>query len=154
MAVMAMKDRNRPVRFLLVEDNYGDVLLTQHAFAKATMANEITVARDGEIAMAMLRREGEYAAVPLPDLVLLDLNLPKMDGKEVLAAIKGDSALRQLPVIILSSSRAEQDVAKSYDLNANSYLIKPIDLTEFYTVVQAIESFWMNLVILSGEETR
>lgn len=151
MTVMAMKDRNRPVRILLIEDNYGDVLLTKHAFAKAKMANEITVARDGEEAMAMLRHEGAHATMPLPDLVLLDLNLPKMDGKEVLAAIKGDSALRALPVIILSSSRAEQDVAKSYDLNANSYLIKPIDLDSFYTVVQAIESFWINLVVISDE---
>ena len=147
MAVMAMKDKNRAVRILLVEDNYGDVLLTKHAFAKAKIANEITVARDGEEAMAMLHHEGAYTAMPLPDLVLLDLNLPKMDGKEVLAAIKSDDRLRHLPVIILSSSRAEQDVAKSYDLNANSYLIKPIDLENFYGVVQAIESFWINLVV-------
>ena len=151
MAVMAMKDRGRPVRILLVEDNYGDVLLTRHAFAKSTIKNEITVARDGEEAMAILHREGAHAEMPLPDLVLLDLNLPKMDGKEVLAAIKSDGKLRQLPVIILSSSRAEQDVAKSYDLNANSYLIKPIDLQNFYTVVEAIESFWINLVVISDE---
>ena len=151
MSVMVMKDRNRPVRILLVEDNYGDVLLTQQAFSKAKMLNEITVARDGEKAMQILNREGEHEGKLLPDLILLDLNLPKMDGKEVLAAIKNDPVLRSVPVIVLTSSKAEQDVVRSYQLNANSYLLKPVDLESFYLVVQAIENFWMNLVILPQE---
>ncbi len=153
MSVMAMKDRGRAVRILLVEDNYGDVLLTQQAFLKANMRNEITVARNGEQAMEMLHRVAPYDGKPLPDLILLDLNLPKMDGKEVLNAIKSDAGLKHIPVIILTSSRAEQDVVKSYALNANSYLIKPVDLVAFYAVVQAIESFWLNLVILPDETT-
>ena len=151
MTVMAMKDRNRPVQILLVEDNYGDMLLTQQAFKKSQILNEISVARDGEQAVEMLLKQGQYSEYSLPDIILLDLNLPKMDGKEVLAIIKQDPQLKQIPVIVLSSSRADQDVIKSYQLNANSYLIKPVSLPAFLDVVKAIESFWMELVVLSDE---
>ena len=151
MTVMAMKDRNRPVHILLVEDNYGDMLLTQQAFKKSQILNEISVARDGEQAVEMLLKQGQYSEYSLPDIILLDLNLPKMDGKEVLAIIKQDPQLKQIPVIVLSSSRADQDVIKSYQLNANSYLIKPVSLPAFLDVVKAIESFWMELVVLSDE---
>ncbi len=148
MSPMSLKDRNRPVRILLVEDNYGDVLLTQQAFSQSTFAHELNIARDGEEAMQVLHREGAHAGKPLPDIILLDLNLPKMDGKEVLAAIKGNEALRHIPVIILTSSKAEQDVVKSYSLNANSYMVKPVDLDAFMQAVKAIEQFWVNLAVL------
>jgi chemotaxis family two-component system response regulator Rcp1 len=110
--------------------------------------NKIAVAADGEIAMAMLRREGKYARAERPDLVLLDLNIPKMDGLEVLAAIKADPALREIPVVVLTSSSAQRDVAESYKLSANCYVTKPVDLHEFLSVVQSIEQFWIEIVRL------
>lgn len=137
----------RPVRILLVEDNPGDVLLTQEAFADAAISNEIHVAYDGEEALAYLRKEGDNAQAKSPDLVLLDLNLPKKSGHDVLKDIKGDPELSHLPVIVLSSSRAETDVLKSYRLHASSYLAKPNDMSELSAIVGAIERFWFSVVL-------
>lgn len=138
----------RPVEILLVEDNEGDVFLTKKAFEKAKIANNIHVAIDGEKAIEMLKRDGEYADIPQPDIVLLDINLPKKDGKQVLAEMKEMPELKRIPVVILTSSKAEQDVVKTYDLHASSYIVKPIDLDKFHDVVTAIEDFWFSVVIL------
>ena len=138
----------RPVEILLVEDNPGDVLLTQEAFKRAKIRNNLTIAEDGEMALAVLNKEGAYANAPRPDLILLDLNLPKVDGQEVLAKVKGDDALKRIPVVILSSSKAEQDINQSYDLHANSYVTKPINIQKLTTIVQSIESFWFSVVQL------
>lgn len=138
----------QPIEILLVEDNPGDVRLTIEGLRQARVANEVRVANDGAAALAMLRREGEHAAHPRPDLILLDLNLPGFSGLDVLRELKNDDALRTIPVVILSSSAAEQDIAKSYDLHANCYVTKPIDFTQFTEVVQAIEHFWFSIVRL------
>ena len=142
----------RPVNILLVEDNPGDVRLTQEALKECKVLNNLSVVGDGVDAMAFLRREGSYAEAARPDLVLLDLNLPRMDGREVLAAIKGDTSLRRIPVVVLTTSRAEQDILKAYDLHANCYVTKPVDLEQFITVVQSIEEFWVTIVTLAGLE--
>jgi chemotaxis family two-component system response regulator Rcp1 len=136
---------------LLVEDNPGDVGLAREALAESKMRNNLFVVGDGEEAMAFLRREGIHVAAPRPDLILLDLNLPKMDGREVLAAIKGDSNLKQIPVVILTTSRAEEDILRSYNLHANCYITKPIDLTQFLRVVKSIEEFWLSIVVLPAK---
>lgn len=141
----------RPVEILLVEDNPGDVRLTQEALRDGKVRNNLSVAPDGVEAMAFLRREGKYAGAPRPDLILLDLNLPRMDGREVLAAIKADERLRRIPVVVLTTSRAEQDVLRSYDLHVNCYVTKPIDLDQFITVVKTIEDFWLTVVVLPEE---
>jgi two-component system response regulator len=138
----------KSIEILLVEDNPGDVDLTREALETSKMRNTLHVAGDGEAAMAFLRREGMYAAVPRPDLVLLDLNLPKKNGREVLAEIKSDSDLKRIPVVILTTSKAEEDILKSYNLYANCYITKPIDLNQFIKVVQAIEDFWFTIVKL------
>ena len=138
----------RPAELLLVEDNYGDVLLTREAFRGGRISNNLAVAGDGEVAMAMLRREAPYTMQPRPDVILLDLNLPRMDGREVLHAIKTDPALQRIPVIILSSSKAEIDILKSYELNANGYIVKPVTFERLQEVVAAIESFWFTVVVL------
>lgn len=138
----------KPVDILLVEDNPGDVLLTEEAFLQAKIKSNIHVAEDGEIALKMLRQEGEYNAAILPDIILLDLNLPKKDGREVLQEIKADDFLKKIPVVILTSSQAEQDITKSYNLHANSYIIKPVNLERFGEIVQAIENFWFSIVAL------
>ncbi len=143
-----MKGQAKTVEILLVEDNEGDVFLTQKAFETARIANNFNVAYDGEIALEMLRKQGQYADIPRPDLILLDINLPKKDGREVLAEIRNDEELGRIPIVILSSSSLEQDVLESYDLHANSYIVKPINLEKFYNVVSVIENFWFNLVIL------
>jgi CheY-like chemotaxis protein len=138
----------RPVEILLVEDNPGDVRLTMEALKEAKMRNRLHVAADGEQALAYLRREGAYADAPRPDLMLLDLNLPKKDGREVLAEIKADPALRTIPVVILTTSRAEQDILASYNLHANCYVTKPVDLEKFIVVVKSIDIFWLTVVTL------
>jgi CheY-like chemotaxis protein len=137
-----------PIRILLVEDSPGDVRLTQEVLRDAKIANDLYVVGDGEVAMAFLRREGEHADAPRPDLVLLDLNLPRKDGREVLVEISEDADLRTVPVIVLTTSAAEQDILRSYRLSANAYITKPIDLNEFITVVRSIESFWLSIVRL------
>jgi CheY-like chemotaxis protein len=133
----------------MVEDNPGDVRLAFEALKEGKMDNEINVAKDGVEALAYLRREGEYAHASRPDLILLDLNLPRKDGREVLAEIKADSTLRRIPVVILTTSTAEQDILHTYDLHANCYITKPVDIEQFIHVVQSIEDFWFTVVKLS-----
>ena len=136
------------IEILMVDDCAGDVELTQEALQAAKVRNHMTVARDGEEALAMLRQQGPHAQTPRPDLVLLDLNMPRKNGFEVLEAIKADEALRSIPVVILTSSQAEQDIAKSYQLHVNAYVAKPVGLQEFIQVVRAIEGFWLKIVRL------
>jgi chemotaxis family two-component system response regulator Rcp1 len=134
------------VEILLVEDNLGDIRLTEELFKECVASNNLRVVRNGEEAMACLRQEGQYAQVPVPHLILLDLNLPKKDGREVLAELKADPELRHIPVVVLTTSSAAEDIVKSYDLHANCYLIKPVQLEEFVAVVKSIESFWLSHV--------
>ena len=142
----------RPIEILLVEDSPGDVRLTQEALRDAKVRNNLHVVRDGVEALAFLRREGpRFAECPRPDLVLLDLNLPRRSGHEVLEEIKGDQLLRRIPVVILTTSQAEQDVLRTYDLHANCYITKPVDLDQFIRVVQSIEDFWLTIVRLPPE---
>jgi chemotaxis family two-component system response regulator Rcp1 len=136
------------IQILLVEDSVADVRLTQEALRDARIANDLHVVGDGEEAMRFLRRADQYADVPRPDLVLLDLNLPRKDGREVLAEMKEEDDLRRIPVIVLTTSRAETDVMKAYDLHVNAYVPKPIDLQEFIGVVRGIEDFWLSIVKL------
>lgn len=142
---------NRSIEVLLVEDNPGDVRLTREALREGKVRNNLHVAPDGVEALAFLRREGHYANAVRPDLVLLDLNLPRKDGREVLEEMKGDPALRNIPVVVLTSSQAEQDILKAYNLHANCYVTKPVDLDQFITVVKSIESFWFTIVKLPSE---
>ncbi len=141
----------RPVEILLVEDNPGDARLTKEALKDGKVYNRLTVVPDGVEALAYLRREGQYAGAAQPDLILLDLNLPRKDGREVLAEIKADDRLKRIPVVILTSSSAEQDVLKSYGLHANCYVTKPVDLDQFMAAVKAIEDFWLTVVTLPPE---
>ena len=138
----------KPIEILLVEDNPGDVRLTLEVFKESKMHNNLSSVGDGVEALAFLRREGKYIQSPRPDLILLDLNLPKKDGREVLAEIKEDPDLRRIPVVVLTTSQAEQDVLRSYNLHANCYISKPIDLEQFVTVVRSIEDFWLTIVKL------
>lgn len=136
------------IEILLVEDNPGDVRLTQEALAEGKIRNNLYVVGDGVEALAFLHREAPFAAMPRPDLILLDLNLPRMGGVEVLRHIKGDDALKRVPVVILTTSNAEADIVKSYDLHANCYITKPVDFERFMGVVQQIQSFWFTIVQL------
>jgi chemotaxis family two-component system response regulator Rcp1 len=138
----------RPVQVLLVEDSPGDVRLTREALKENKVNNHLHVVEDGEHAMAFLRREGDYANAPRPDLILLDLNLPKKDGREVLAEIKSDEDLKRIPVVILTTSEAEEDILKAYDQHANCYVTKPVGLDQFIKVVKSIENFWLTIVKL------
>jgi chemotaxis family two-component system response regulator Rcp1 len=138
-----------PIEILLVEDNPGDVRLTREALKDAKVRNNIHVAVDGVDAIAFLRQQGTHAADPRPDLILLDLNLPKKNGREVLAEIKQDDLLRHIPVVILTTSQADQDILESYRLRANAYVTKPVDLDQFLKVVGSIEQFWLEIVKLS-----
>lgn len=145
---MNANEVGRPVEILLVEDNPGDVRLTQEALKENKMLNHLSVVVDGEDAISFLRQEGEYATAIRPDLILLDLNLPRKDGREVLAEIKADEHLKRIPVVVLTTSSAEQDILKSYDLHANCYITKPVDLDQFITIVRSIEDFWLTIVKL------
>lgn len=145
---MSIEPSGEPIAILLVEDNPGDVRLTQEALKDGKMHNDMHVAEDGVEAMSFLRREGKYANAPRPDLILLDLNMPKKDGREVLAEIKADKILKGIPVVVLTTSRSEQDILKAYDLHANCYITKPVDLGCFIAVVKSIENFWLNIVKL------
>jgi chemotaxis family two-component system response regulator Rcp1 len=136
------------VQVLLVEDSPGDVRLTREAFREANGSVQLHVAEDGVEAMAFLRREGEHADAPRPDFILLDLNLPRMDGREVLAHIKADDSLRTIPTVILTTSDADADILKSYELNANAYLTKPVTLEAFEKLVKSINDFWLTVVKL------
>ena len=139
---------SRPIEVLLVDDNMADVRLTKEAFKEWHVLNHLNVVMDGEAALDFLHHEGRYKNAPRPDLVLLDLNLPRKNGPEVLEAIKSDPNLRRIPVMILSTSHANADLERAYDLHANCYIAKPIDLDEFLNVVRSIEQFWFNVVSL------
>lgn len=141
-----------PIEILLVEDNPGDVRLTIEALKEGKVSNKINVAADGIEALAFLRREGKYENAPKPDLILLDLNLPKKNGREVLAEIKTDSRLKCIPVVILTSSQAEKDIVTTYNLHANCYITKPVDFGQFIDVVKSIENFWFTVVKLPPKE--
>ena len=136
------------IDILLVEDDEGDVLLTKKALANGKIYNSLNVAKDGVEALAFLRQEGEYNNAPRPDLILLDLNMPRMDGRETLAQIKQDENLRSIPVVVLTTSDSDQDVLQSYDLQASCYITKPVDLKQFTSVVRAIKDFWFSVVKL------
>lgn len=138
----------RPIEILLVEDSPSDTELTIEALREAKMRNHLSVVEDGVQAMEFLRREGRFANAPRPDLIMLDLNLPRRDGREVLAEIKGDAVFKAIPVVVLTTSRAEQDVLRAYDLHANCYITKPVDFEQFLEVVRSIESFWLFVVTL------
>lgn len=140
------ESNGRPVEVLLVEDNAGDVRLTQEALREAKVHNNLSVVNDGIEAMAFLRREGKYAQAPRPDLMLLDLNMPRKDGRQVLAEVKADPELGRIPIVVLTTSKAEEDIVRSYELHANSYVTKPVDFEQFMKVVQSIEGFWLTVV--------
>jgi CheY-like chemotaxis protein len=142
------KESCRPIEILMVEDNPGDVRLTVEALKHGKIRNNFHTVEDGVEALAYLRRQGDYANAPRPDLVLLDLNLPKKNGREVLKEIKEDPDLKRIPVVILTVSQAEQDIVRSYNLHANCYITKPVDLDQFLEVVQSIENFWLTVVML------
>jgi len=145
---------NKPLEVLLVEDNAADVRLIQEAMSEAEVCQNLHIIGDGKEVTAFLRREGKYANAPRPDLILLDLNLPKKDGREVLAEIKADEKFRRIPVVILTISRAEEDILKSYDLHANGYITKPVDLEQFIKVVKSIEDFWLTTVKLPPDSKK
>jgi CheY-like chemotaxis protein len=138
----------RPIDILLVEDNPADVRLTREALREARVINSLHVVEDGMEALDFLRKRARYAGSPSPDLILLDLNLPKKDGREVLAEIKQDENWRRIPVVVLTTSRAEEDIVRSYDLHANAYVTKPLDLTQFLEVIRVLEEFWLAVVTL------
>lgn len=141
----------KPIEILLIEDNPGDVRLVVEAIKDNKMRNNLHVVEDGIEALVFLGREGKYADAPRPDLILLDLNLPKKDGREILAEIKADENLRRIPVVVLTTSRAEEDILKAYDLNANCYVTKPVGLDQFIKVVKSIKEFWLTIVKLPAE---
>jgi len=141
----------KPVEILLVEDNPGDVRLTQETLKEFKVLNNLSVVGNGVEAMAFLRHEGRYAKASRPDLILLDLNLPKKDGREVLKEIKLDEQLKRIPVVVLTTSSAEQDILKTYELHANCYITKPVDLDQFIAVIKSIEKFWFTIVRLPPE---
>lgn len=144
---------DRPIEILLVEDNPGDVRIAMEALKDCRVANNLSVAEDGVEALSFLRREGGYESSPRPDLILLDLNLPRKDGHEVLAEIKADTDLRQIPVVVLTTSENERDVHKAYDLNANCYITKPGGLEQFVSVMKSIQYFWSMVVQLPTSAT-
>jgi CheY-like chemotaxis protein len=145
---MTLSQPARQIEVLLVEDDPGDVLMTREALEAHKVTNKLHVVQDGADAMSFLRREGDYASVPRPDLVLLDLNLPRMDGREVLQAIKSDPKLANIPVVVLTTSEAEEDVLRSYSLHANAYVTKPVDFERFIDVVRQIDDFFVTVVRL------
>ena len=149
---MTPASATRPIEILLVEDSPADVCLTEEALHEGKVVNRLYVVTDGEQAVDFLFRRPPYEDVPLPDVILLDLNLPKKDGREVLAEIKADHRLRKIPVVVLTTSRDEQDVLRAYDLNCNCYITKPVDLMQFIEVVKAIDNFWLSLVTLPPKD--
>ena len=142
------EERLKPIEILLVEDNPGDVRLTQEAFKEGKIKNNLYITKDGVEAIEFLRHEGEYSDSPRPDLILLDLNMPRKSGKEVLEEVKADDDLKRIPVVILTTSEAEQDILRSYDLHANCFITKPVDMNQFIEVVKCIENFWFTVVRL------
>ena len=148
---MVTKRLHKLIEILLVEDSPADILITREAFEEAKLLNSIHVAEDGVQAMEFLRRQGRYASAPRPDLILLDLNLPRKNGREVLAEIKNDPDLKAIPVIILTTSGADEDILKAYDLHANCYVVKPVGFENFLKAVQSIRNFWFSVVALPPE---
>lgn len=142
----------QPLEILLVEDNPGDIRLIKEILKEGRINNNLNITEDGEEAMEFLRKEGEFANSPRPDLILLDLNLPKKDGREVLEEIKEDENLRRIPVVVLTTSTAEEDILKSYDMHANSYITKPVDFDQFIKVIKSIEDFWLEVVKLPEDK--
>ena len=149
---MRFMNEVRPVDILLVEDNPGDVRLTKEALRDAKVLNEIYIAKDGVEAMDFLRRKGKFSKVPLPDLILLDLNLPRKDGRQVLAEIKEDPILKHIPVVVLTTSKADEDIIKTYNLHANAYITKPVDLNRFAEIIHVLNEFWFTIVKLPPKE--
>ena len=145
---MATQEYGKPIDILLVEDNAGDSRLALEALKESKLRNNLHIVTDGMEAMDFLYKKGKHAQAPRPDLILLDLNLPKKDGREVLAEIKADPDLKRIPVVILTISKAEEDVLKTYNLHANCFITKPLDLNQFVTVVKSIEDFWLTIVKL------
>lgn len=143
-----MNQEGRPIEVLLVEDDEGDVVMTREALDEGKVVNRLHVAPDGVAAIEFLRREGPHADAPRPDLILLDLNLPRRDGRQVLAEVKADEDLRRIPVVVLTTSEAEEDIVRSYDLHANAYITKPVDFERFVQVVQQIDEFFISVVRL------
>jgi len=148
---MTSGNRAKPIDILLVEDNPGDVRLTQEALRDAKVRNTLNVVRDGEEAMLYLQRRGRYKEATRPDVIFLDLNLPRKTGLEVLKDVKADDELKRIPIVVITTSNAEQDIVKSYDLHANCYVTKPVDLGQFLEVVKSIEDFWLSIVRLPPE---
>lgn len=146
-----MQNNTRSIEILLVEDNPGDARLTLECMREAKVRNRMHVVEDGVEAMEFLRRQGRFGDAPRPDLILLDLNLPRKDGRAVLAEVKADPDLKRIPVVILTTSRAEEDVLRAYDLHANCYVTKPVDLAQFMKIVALIDDFWVNVVTLPGK---
>ena len=144
-------DPARPIEILLVEDNPADVRLTIEALKEGKVRNHLSVAKDGVEAMSFLRREPGFEQAVRPDLILLDLNLPRKDGREVLAEVKQDATLRRIPIVVLTTSKAEEDILRTYDLHANCYITKPVDLEQFISVVKTIDDFWLTVVKLPAE---
>lgn len=142
------KTKARPIEILLVEDSPSDTELTIEAIKDFKVSNHVSVVEDGVQALQFLRRQGAYAEAPRPDLIMLDLNLPRKDGREVLADIKGDEHLKAIPIVVLTTSRAERDILHAYQLNANCYITKPVDFNQFLDVIRTVESFWLYVVTL------
>ena len=142
------QNETRPIEILLVEDSPSDTDLTVEALRDFKVRNHVSIVEDGVLAMQFLRRQGPYAQAPRPDLIMLDLNLPRKDGREVLAEIKADEHLKSIPVVVLTTSRADQDILRAYELSANCYINKPVDFNQFLEVVRSIESFWLYIVTL------
>jgi CheY-like chemotaxis protein len=151
---MNIEINGRPVEILLVEDNLGDIRLTREALKEGKVRNNLHVSVDGVEALKFLKREGDYQDAPRPDLILLDLNMPRMDGRELLERIKRDDDLKRIPVVIMTTSEAEEDIVKSYNLHANCYITKPVGLDQFIQVVKMIEDFWVTIVKLPPNGVR
>jgi two-component system, chemotaxis family, response regulator Rcp1 len=151
---VSAESSGKPIEILLVEDDPGDVRLTMEALKTAKVLNRLSVALDGVEALAFLRKQGKFARAPFPDLILLDLNLPRKDGRAVLAEIKADPHLRRVPVVVLTTSQDEQDIFQAYDTHANCYITKPVDLKQFLSVVESIDTFWLSIVKLPPNGSR
>jgi len=143
----------KTVEVLLIEDNAGDIRLTQEALKESNLLVHLSIARDGEEAMAFLQRQGAFASSPIPDLILLDLNLPKKDGREVLQEIKADARLKRIPVVVLTTSQADSDILTTYGFHANCYITKPVDMDQFIKIVKMLEEFWFTIVKLPSRES-
>ncbi|WP_034388979.1 response regulator [Deinococcus sp. YIM 77859] len=147
-----MSANNQAIQILLVEDNPADILLTEEAFSEAHFPHDLHIAKDGVEALTFLRKEGSHQDKPTPDVILLDLNMPRMSGLELLDVLKADEALRSIPVIVLTTSRAESDIWRSYNLHANAYIPKPVTISEFVDVIKSFENFWFSIVALPPKQ--